>query len=105
VSVLSLQKSQWGDDFYLNAGVHLKDETGAAATSADACHIWWRPSIGNGGALIGSAADIELVVRHLALPWLDKLVDRPAIAEFIASPESEGVAIRLSAREWASRGS
>jgi hypothetical protein len=103
ISVVNLQKSSWGDDFYLNLGVFLKGDGAVRQPAEKDCHIRWRPTIGHAGVLPKSLSDLELVLNHFGLPLLNRLSDRRSVAAFLDSDEAAGFMVLRTAKEWASR--
>jgi hypothetical protein len=82
ISVLNLQKSQWGDDYYINVGVFIKSVGSREDPRKHDCHIRGRPTPSPDGYAPTDPDAISLVVREFALPWLDRLMSRQ---EFAAS--------------------
>ncbi len=101
ISVLNLQGSRWGDDSYINCGVLIKENAARINPVERECHIRWRPTSTNGGAVPANKNDLEFLITQLALPWLNRLNSRDAIARFLDSGEVSDFLVRRGIREWA----
>jgi hypothetical protein len=104
IAVVNLQKSGFGDDFYLNLGVYLKDVGDASTPTEAQCHIRWRPLVAAGGALPSDPASVVTLLREIGLPQIAQLRTRAAIARFLNSSDARDFLIHRDARTWANAG-
>jgi hypothetical protein len=88
VQVFNIQKSQWGDQFYLNVGIYLRDLGNEARPTEYRCHVRCRAErlLGDGEfADLRECLDfdrpldrdqryarLQQIVAERVLPWLDE---------------------------------
>jgi hypothetical protein len=85
VSVLNLQKSQWGDDWYLNLGVYLK-ALGEESRPAEArCHVRCRAATLGTREMPRDPTGVAALVDEVVVPWIEALSTERGVSEFLAS--------------------
>ena len=99
IALANLQGSSFGGSPYLNLGIFLKTD-GSTAPKEQECHIRWRPLTTDGGALPSAPADIQLLVREVAVPWLTTLSSREGIAGLVQSNAAADFLIHRKVRDW-----
>lgn len=99
VSVLNLQKSQWGENWYLNLGVYLRSIGDEARPPEARCHVRCRAEMLSGRELPREPAALATFVGDVAVPWLDALDSERGVAEFLSSGRSRACFVHRSARE------
>jgi len=99
VSVVNLQKSQWGEDWYLNLGVYLKSVGDEARPPEARCHIRCRAESLSGRLLPRGPAALATLVEEVAVPWLDALSTGQRISDFLNTGASRGCFIHRLLRE------
>lgn len=92
VSVVNLQKSQWGDDWYLNLGVYLKALGDESRPPENRRHIRCRATPTD-REMPREPAELAALVVGFAVPWLEALSTERDVAEFLGSARSRGCAI------------
>jgi hypothetical protein len=105
VSVLNLQKSQWGEDWYLNLGVYLKRLGDEARPSEARCHVRCRASSLSGREVPRDPAALAAMVEEVAVPWPDGLSTEEGVATFLASEFSTNCFVYDGVRKTISEGS
>jgi hypothetical protein len=86
ISVVNLQKSQWGDDFYLNLGVYLKQLGSENHPAESRCHIRCRAeALAGMPKLPGQTKEVDALLNSIAVPWLDALTTPREVAGFLRS--------------------
>ena len=103
ISVLNVQKSQWGDEHYVNLGVYLKALGDEKRPAESRCHVRCRA---NTPDTLGSSADplaVAALVAEVGLPWLDLLSTERQIGEFLTSDGSRQCFVDQRARQLAAR--
>jgi hypothetical protein len=89
ISVVNLQKSRWGDDFYLNVGVYLKQLGGEERPPESRCHVRCRAeTLAGMPKLPDDLKEVDTVIRTIAVPWLDALATPEEVAAFLRSEAS-----------------
>ena len=99
VSVVNLQKSQWGDDWYLNLGVYLKALGGESRPAENQCHIRCRATTPSGSEMPRELVELSAFVAEIALPWLDALSTERGVADFLGSARSNVCFVHRRVRE------
>lgn len=88
VSVLNLQKSQWGDDWYMNLGVYLKALGAEADPPEYRCHVRCRAATLGKREMPRDPDGLATLTQDVAVPWLEALSTTQGIAAFLSSDES-----------------
>jgi hypothetical protein len=86
ISVVNLQKSQWGDDFYLNLGVYLKQLGNEDRPAESHCHVRCRAeALAGMPKLPNEPKEVDTLINKIAVPWLDALATPKGVAGFLRS--------------------
>jgi hypothetical protein len=86
ISVVNLQKSQWGDDFYLNLGVYLKQLGTKERPAASECHVRCRAeALAEMPKLSDDSNEVDALIRTVVVPWFDALKTPEQIGVFLRS--------------------
>jgi hypothetical protein len=97
ISVVNLQKSQWGDDLYLNLGIYLK-RGGEELRPAEArCHVRCRLTSLAACEMPRDPETLGSLVKKVAVPWLDRLSTREGLVQFLRSEESRACFVEARA--------
>jgi hypothetical protein len=99
VSLVNLQKSQWGEDWYLNLGVYLKALGSEVRPTEARCHVRCRAASLGRREMPRDADGLSALIGDVAVPWLDALATERGIAEFLASERSGACFVHQRARE------
>ena len=99
ISVVNLQKSQWGEDWYLNLGVYVKALGDENRPAEARCHIRCRAETLGGGDMPRDPVGLSTLVTNVAVPWLEALADERGVARFVASKRSSTCFVHRRARE------
>lgn len=99
VSVLNLQKSQWGDFWYLNLGVYLKALGSEARPAESRCHVRCRADTLVGRRMAKDPIGLAALVEDAAVPWLEALSTERGVADFLGSEPSKSCFVHRGARE------
>ena len=98
ISVVNLQKSQWGEGWYLNLGVYLR-ALGEEVRPAEArCHVRCRATLE--AILTGEQA--SAAIDTVGLPWLEALSTLGGVAAFVASDAAQHCMVDARVRNVAS---
>lgn len=116
VLVVNLQKSQYGDQFYINCAVLVKALLDLEFPQEEKCHIRFRLDSDGTGALVDRVkllldlennsiseedrqAELRQLITSHALPHLEKCSTLSGIAEVVNNPTFESWAIRKNLRD------
>jgi len=99
ISVLNLQKSQWGEDWYLNLGVYLKALGGEKRPAESRCHVRCPADVLVGRGMPKDPIGLAALVEQAAVPWLEALSTERGLADFLGSERSQGCFVHRAARE------
>lgn len=113
ISVLNLQKSQWGDQFYINCAIYLKALGDEETPPAYRCHIRIRlddllPKRSRLHELLDfeknikketRLGEIEELVKSVALPWLEEHAQIERLKSVVRSDEPRNIFIHMAIRE------
>ena len=110
---VNLQKSQWGEQFYINLGIFLKALGNAKSPKENECHIRVRlSSLAEAREHLDSALDVEseltdeertqvigTAVRNTALPFLGDRSTLGGIRIFLARAQSKKLMIDKAVKD------
>jgi len=111
ILVLNLQKSQWGDTLYVNAGVYVRALGSEHSPPHNRCHInarlervvpaiYFEPIRCLTASEPPSAEALEAFVSH-GLPWLESVSTATGISTFLSTAFSRSVLVFAQVRDWA----
>jgi hypothetical protein len=99
ISVVNLQKSQWGEDWYLNLGVYLKALGDEPRPAEARCYVRCRAATLGAREMPRDPAGVEALVAEVAVPWLEALSTERGVVEFLASERAGVCFVHRRARE------
>ncbi len=85
ISVVNLQKSQWGDDWYVNLGVYLKTLGIEARPTEARCHVRCRADALGARTMPREPSGVAALVDEVAVPWLEELSTLAGVGAFLRS--------------------
>ena len=88
ISVVNLQKSQWGDDLYLNVGVYLKEAGPERRPPESLCHVRTRLTSLTGSTMPTTPSALATEVAQVVVPWLERAGTRAGLRTFLRSAEA-----------------
>jgi hypothetical protein len=98
ISVVNLQKSQWGDDFYLNLGVYLKQLGTEERPAESHCHVRCRAeALAGMPKLPDDPKEVDALIKTVAVAWLDALTTPKQVAVFLRSEAAHRCLVLRSA--------
>ena len=117
ISVFNVQKSQWGDQFYINCAIYLKALGDEKTPPEYRCPVRIRigdlvPQRERLNSLLDFEKEIKeearlqeivTMVNSFALPWLEKYADVEELRSLVCSDKASQMAIYGSIREYFTR--
>lgn len=88
ISVVNLQKSQSGDDLYLNVGVYLKEAGPERRPPESRCHVRARLPTLTGHKMPSTPGALATEVAQVVVPWLERVGTRAGLQAFLRSDEA-----------------
>jgi hypothetical protein len=117
ISVFNIQKSQWGDKFYINCAIYLKALGNEKTPPEYRCPVRLRLDdlVSNRNRLSAlldfenniktekRLEEIKTLVRSFALPWLEKYAQLEELKSLVRSEKASRMAIYGTIREYFAR--
>jgi hypothetical protein len=114
ISVVNLQKSQWGDQFYVNCAIYLKALGSEKTPPEYRCQVRTRiddlvPDQSRLNALLDfekkikeetRLEEIVTLVTSFALPWLEKYSEVEQLRSLVCSDKASHMAIYGTIRDY-----